>query len=115
MSTSSQRCVAIIGADLSGLVAAVNMLKVGIQPTIFEKTSGIDGVWNTDEAPCWNSLRANICKFSTVLPDFSWPVDTCMFPTQREIFSYLSNYVHQSLPSDIFLLNTNVTNTSRTN
>ncbi|CAF4298216.1 unnamed protein product, partial [Rotaria sordida] len=37
MTNSSQKYVAIIGAGVSGLISAVNMYKVGIQPIVFEQ------------------------------------------------------------------------------
>ena len=113
MPGSSEKCVAIIGAGVAGLVTAGNMLKVGIQPTVFEKTSGIGGLWNPDTAPSWNSLRTNVSKFWTSLPDLTWYKDVSLFPTQREVFVYLSKYAQQFLPPDVILLNTNVTNIAR--
>jgi dimethylaniline monooxygenase (N-oxide forming) len=115
MSTCPRKCVAIIGAGVSGLASAVNMYKVGIQPVIFDKDAGIGGMWNSDLKPCWNSMRTNISKFSTALSDFSWPKDASLFPTQREVYVYLSNYAKQSLPDDVFRLNTKVTNITYSN
>ncbi len=70
MSNSEQRCAAIIGAGVSGLVSAVQMYKVGIRPTIFDKASDIGGAWNADLKPCWNSMQTNVSKFSATLSDF---------------------------------------------
>ncbi|CAM4782547.1 unnamed protein product [Rotaria magnacalcarata] len=42
MSSHNRKCVAIIGEGVSGIVTTVNMFRVGIQPTIFEKASNID-------------------------------------------------------------------------
>jgi cation diffusion facilitator CzcD-associated flavoprotein CzcO len=110
MSGLSRKCVGIIGAGVSGLVSAVNMYKVDIQPIVFDKASDIGGMWNVDLKPCWNSMRTNISKFSTALSDFSWPKDASIFPSQREVYQYLLNYVQQSLPKDVFRLNTQVIN-----
>ncbi|CAF4867693.1 unnamed protein product, partial [Rotaria magnacalcarata] len=41
MSSHNRKCVAIIGEGVSGIVTTVNMFRVGIQPTIFEKASNI--------------------------------------------------------------------------
>jgi dimethylaniline monooxygenase (N-oxide forming) len=111
----SKKRVAIVGAGVSGLVSAVNMYKIGIDPIVFDKESGIGGMWNTDLKPCWKSMRTNISKFSTALSDFSWPKDTSLFPTQREVYLYLSAYVQQSLPKDVFRLNTQVRNITYSN
>ncbi|CAF4122176.1 unnamed protein product [Rotaria sordida] len=110
MTNSSQKCVAIIGAGVSGLISAVNMYKVGIQPIVFEQASNIGGIWNIDIKPCWNSMTTNISKFSTTLSDFSWSKNMSIFPNQRDVYQYLSNYVQQSLPNNIFRFNTQVLN-----
>lgn len=44
MSNIEQHSVTIIGAGVSGLVSAVEMYKVGIRPTIFDKASDIGGM-----------------------------------------------------------------------
>lgn len=49
-------------------------------------------------------------KFFTGLTDFPWPTHAPLFPNQREVYQYLSNYVQQLLPNDIFQLNIQVTN-----
>jgi cation diffusion facilitator CzcD-associated flavoprotein CzcO len=115
MTNSSRKCVAIIGAGVSGLVSAVNMYRVGIQPIVFDKASNIGGMWNIDIKPCWNSMRTNISKFSTALSDFAWPKDAPLFPSQREVYLYLCNYIQQSLPGNIFRFNTQVTNITYSN
>jgi dimethylaniline monooxygenase (N-oxide forming) len=111
----SKRSVAVIGAGVSGLVSAVNMYKVGIQPIVFDKAADIGGMWNADIKPCWDSMRTNVSKFTTALADFSWPKDTSLFPSQRDVYVYLANYAQQSLPKDVFRLNTKVTNVSHSN
>ena len=109
---SNQKFVAIIGAGVSGLVTAVHMLKTGLQPTIFERISGIGGIWNENERPCWTSMRTNISKFTTTFSDFAWPSDTRLFPTQHEVFVYLKAYSNQFLPSNLFSFNNDVINVS---
>ncbi|CAF1197854.1 unnamed protein product [Adineta ricciae] len=108
MANSTKKTVAVIGAGVSGLVSAVQMHRVGIQPVIFEKASNIGGMWNSDERPCWKSMRTNISKFSAALSDHSWSRNTSLFPNQPEVYSYLSDYAQKSLPEDIFRFNTKV-------
>jgi cation diffusion facilitator CzcD-associated flavoprotein CzcO len=115
MTNLSGKTIGIIGAGVSGLVSAVNMYKVGIQPIVFDKASDIGGMWNADLKPCWNSMQTNISKFSTALADFSWPKEAPIFPSQREVYQHLSNYVQQSLPKDVFRLNTQVINVNHSN
>ena len=113
MSHSSERRVAIIGAGVSGLAAGIHMYKASIRPIIFEKAAGVGGMWNTDEKPCWKSMRTNQSKFSTALPDFSWPGDAPLFPSQNHVYAHLLNYVRQNLPIDVVRLNTHVTDVRR--
>ena len=110
MSLSSERKAAIVGAGVSGLTAGIHVYKAGIRPMIFEKAAGVGGMWNSDEKPCWRSMRTNQSKFSTALPDFSWPEDAPLFPSQSQVYAHLRNYVRQHLPSDAVRLNTHVIN-----
>lgn len=41
--------VAIIGAGISGVCTAAHLLKEGLQPTVFERSSVAGGVWHFDE------------------------------------------------------------------
>ncbi|CAF3828287.1 unnamed protein product [Adineta steineri] len=116
MSNSPQKNVAIIGAGVSGLVSAVHMYRAGIQPIVFDKASDLGGMWNVNIRPCWNSMQTNISKFSTALSDFAWPKDTPLFPNQKDVYVYLTNYIQQSLPNkDIFRFNTQVKNITYSN
>lgn len=110
MSNCSQRRVAIIGAGVSGLSTAMNMIRVGIRPTVFEKEADVGGLWNDNIKPCWTSMRTNLSKFTTVFPDLPWPTDAPLFPKQHQVYEYLSSFVKQYLSSDIFLLKTEVIN-----
>ncbi|CAF4790398.1 unnamed protein product [Rotaria sp. Silwood1] len=50
-------------------------------------------------------MKINISKFSITLSDFTWPKDKPVFPSQRDVYSYLSNYIRQSISYDIFQFN----------
>ena len=112
MPNVAQSSVAIIGAGAAGLISAANMYKVGLRPTIFDQASGIGGMWNPHLKPCWQSMRVNVSKFSTMFCDFPWPQDAPIFPRQDEVYSYLVDFVKHSLPDDVFQLNTEVINIS---
>jgi len=102
------KSVAIVGGGVSGLVSAVHMLKVGINPIVFERAADIGGLWNANLKPCWSSMRVNISKFCTALADLSWDKDAPLFPSQQQVFEYLSNYVEKRLSKDIFRFNSHV-------
>lgn len=109
MSDTSENCAAIIGAGVSGLVAATHLHRVGIRPVVFDKAAGIGGMWNVHLNPSWKSMQTNISKFTTVLADCPWPEDTPLFPNQAEVYSYLCNYARYSLPEKTFQLSTEIT------
>jgi hypothetical protein len=45
MSKEKIRIVAIVGAGISGVVAASHLLRYGLQVTVFERSNGRGGVW----------------------------------------------------------------------
>ncbi|CAA0221344.1 putative flavin-containing monooxygenase 1 [Arabidopsis thaliana] len=85
--TSSR--VAIIGAGVSGLAAAKNL--VHHNPTVFEASDSVGGVWRscTYETTKLQSARVDY-EFS----DFPWPNnrDDTTFPPYLEILDYLESY-----------------------
>ncbi|ETS73533.1 hypothetical protein PFICI_14479 [Pestalotiopsis fici W106-1] len=41
--------VAVIGAGISGITSAAHLLRQGIKPTVFERSSQVGGVWHYDD------------------------------------------------------------------
>ena len=67
ISSSRQQRVAIIGAGAAGLIAAhcVHKLCTDAEITVFERSSGVGGVWgahNAGTSPMYKSLRTNLPK-----------------------------------------------------
>ena len=60
MATSSKG-VAIIGAGISGIVAAAHLKKEGIDVTVFERSSAAGGIW-------YISYRSNYVLRRLILP-----------------------------------------------
>uniref|UniRef100_A0A803SPG5 Dimethylaniline monooxygenase [N-oxide-forming] 3 n=1 Tax=Anolis carolinensis TaxID=28377 RepID=A0A803SPG5_ANOCA len=83
------RRVAIIGAGVSGLASIKSCLEEGLEPTCFEKSDDIGGLWRFTETPeegrasIYPSVFTNSCKEMTCYPDFPFPEN---FP----------NYMHNS-------------------
>jgi len=84
--------IAIIGAGPAGLVSAKECLEVGHDVTVFEKFGRIGGLWNAGQG-VWPDMRANLSKESCAFPDFEWPDDAPLFPSQGDILNYLKSYV----------------------
>ncbi len=104
--------VAIIGAGAAGLTSAEELLRVGIDIVIFERSSLVGGIWNyttevesdplgqvPDEerihASIYDGLRTNLPRDVMAFDDF--PMDTLdederRYPGHRTIARYLANY-----------------------
>lgn len=83
--------VAIIGAGSAGLVSAKECLDQGLDVTVFEKSDRIGGLWNAGQG-VWPDMRTNLSKDSCAFPDFPWPDEADLFPTQMEMVDYLKAY-----------------------
>ena len=80
--------VAIIGGGISGLAAAKQM--AWLNPTVFEATSSIGGVWRHCS---YRSTRLQTPRPDYEFSDFPWPDRTDpTFPTYKEILDYLESY-----------------------
>jgi dimethylaniline monooxygenase (N-oxide forming) len=85
---SNKSRVAIIGGGISGLAAAKQL--AGLNPTVFEATSSIGGVWRHCS---YRSTRLQTPRPDYEFSDFPWPDRTDpTFPTYQEILDYLESY-----------------------
>ncbi|NXR11823.1 FMO4 monooxygenase, partial [Semnornis frantzii] len=89
------RHVAVIGAGVGGLVSIKCCLDEGLEPTCFERSEDIGGVWHymdsTDSrrVSVYQSVITNTSKEMSCFSDFPYPED---FP----------NYLHHSLVLEYF-------------
>ncbi|NXF88028.1 FMO4 monooxygenase, partial [Eubucco bourcierii] len=89
------RRVAVIGAGVSGLVSTKCCLDEGLEPTCFERSEDIGGVWHyTDSTDSrrvsvYQSVITNTSKEMSCFSDFPYPED---FPS----------YLHHSLVLEYF-------------
>lgn len=84
--------VAIIGAGPSGLTAAKEALECGLEPTVFEKSHLIGGLWKPEGGSAWDTMRTNISHKSCMFSDFPWKNPSGDFPNQSEVYNYLNEY-----------------------
>lgn len=89
---SSLSTVAIIGAGASGLAAAKSAKEVGLEPTVFEKSKSVGGLWGPEGNGAWNSMATNLSRFSCMFSDFPWKKESKMFPHRSEVHKYLKGY-----------------------
>ncbi|KAM5148086.1 dimethylaniline monooxygenase [N-oxide-forming] 2-like [Mantella aurantiaca] len=93
--------VAVIGAGISGLAAIKSCLEEGLEPTCFEKSCDIGGLWRyTDEmedkrASIYNSLVTNVSKETMCFSDFPMPEDFPNFLPNRKYFEYIKLYAER--------------------
>ncbi|KAM3915678.1 dimethylaniline monooxygenase [N-oxide-forming] 2-like [Leptodactylus fuscus] len=92
------KTVAIIGAGISGLGAIKACLEEGLEPTCFERSNDIGGLWRfTDEvedgrASIYRSLVTNVSKEIMCLSDFPMPDDFPNFLPNQKFFEYIRLY-----------------------
>jgi dimethylaniline monooxygenase (N-oxide forming) len=92
--------VAVIGAGVSGIVAAKTLLEYGFTPVVFEKRHEIGGVWHYNpnvpngDSPCYASLHTNTSKYSYAFSDMPLDEDIPDYPHHSHIFDYLCSYTN---------------------
>jgi cation diffusion facilitator CzcD-associated flavoprotein CzcO len=89
--------VAIVGGGPAGIIAAKELVAVGIRPTIFEASSSLGGLWSVSNHRAWKSLHTNLSKYTCCFSDFPWTDSTPLFPSQLQVNQYLQNFANQNL------------------
>ncbi|KAM4651733.1 flavin-containing monooxygenase 5-like isoform 1-T3 [Discoglossus pictus] len=90
--------IAVIGAGASGLVAIKSCLEEGLEPTCFERSDGIGGLWRFKEDPedgrasIYKSVIINTSKEMMCYSDFPIPDDYPNFMHNSKIFHYFKMY-----------------------
>ncbi|XP_077013064.1 dimethylaniline monooxygenase [N-oxide-forming] 4 isoform X1 [Tamandua tetradactyla] len=90
--------VAVIGAGVSGLSSIKCCLDEGLEPTCFERSSDIGGLWKFTETSkdgmtrVYRSLVTNICKEMSCYSDFPFQEDYPNFMNQRKFWDYLQEF-----------------------
>ncbi|XP_062989598.1 dimethylaniline monooxygenase [N-oxide-forming] 2-like isoform X2 [Elgaria multicarinata webbii] len=95
------RRVAIVGAGVSGLASLKCCLDEGLQPTCFERSNGIGGLWQFTEIPekgktnVYRSVITNTSKEMTCFSDFPFPEDCPNYLHHSVLLEYLKAYAEQ--------------------
>ena len=82
------RKIGIIGAGVSGLIAAKTFLEEGFDCEIFERKESLGGVWENG----YHSLHLQLPKESYEFLDWPMPASYPDFPSCDQIVSYLNSY-----------------------
>ncbi|KAF2125458.1 dimethylaniline monooxygenase [Dothidotthia symphoricarpi CBS 119687] len=107
MAPHTQR-VAVIGAGISGVVAAGHLRKEGIDVTVFERSNAAGGV-----CPCYSGLKNNVGTrlLETTLNRF--PTDTPDFVTHDVLEEYIQDTAVRAGVHDVTKYDTEVRNVTK--
>ncbi|XP_067388519.1 flavin-containing monooxygenase 3-like isoform X2 [Emydura macquarii macquarii] len=92
------RRVAIVGAGVSGLASIKCCLDEGLEPTCFERSDDIGGLWRFTEqaeegrASIYRSVFTNSCKEMMCFPDFPFPDDFPNYMHNSKLQEYIRMY-----------------------
>lgn len=103
--------VAVIGAGVSGLLAARHLLRCGLRPSIFEQSQAVGGAWNSRSASfkMWEGLTLNLSKYTCCFSDFPWQDYEEDFASQRDMQEYLERYASTFVEKEYFKFGCTVT------
>uniref|UniRef100_A0A8C0D3U6 Flavin-containing monooxygenase n=1 Tax=Balaenoptera musculus TaxID=9771 RepID=A0A8C0D3U6_BALMU len=99
--------VATVGAGVSGLAPIKCYLEEGLEPTCFERSDDLGGLWRFTEhveegrASLYKSMVSNSCKEMSCYPDFPFPEDypnyvNKLLKKKNSVFlEYLKMYANQ--------------------
>ncbi|NXW87189.1 FMO1 monooxygenase, partial [Alopecoenas beccarii] len=90
--------VAVVGAGVSGLTATKCCLDEGLEPTCFERSEDIGGLWRYTEhieasrPSIYASVISNSSKEMSAFSDFPYPEDFPVFLPHAKLLDYLRRY-----------------------
>ncbi|XP_008586858.1 PREDICTED: dimethylaniline monooxygenase [N-oxide-forming] 1 [Galeopterus variegatus] len=93
--------VAIVGAGASGLACIKCCLEEGLEPTCFERSDDLGGLWRFTEhveegrASLYKSVVSNSCKEMSCYSDFPFPEDYPNYIPNSQFLEYLKMYANQ--------------------
>ncbi|MEB3151591.1 MAG: NAD(P)-binding domain-containing protein [Sphaerospermopsis sp.] len=98
--------ICVIGAGVSGLVAAKTFLEEGYDITVFEKQANLGGVWEKTRSYPGQNLQNTRDTFC--FSDFPMPESYSEFPTAEDMRNYLQSYADYFGVTDKIYLQTEV-------
>ncbi|MDF5715910.1 MAG: FAD-dependent oxidoreductase [Rhizonema sp. NSF051] len=82
--------VCVIGAGISGLVAAKTFLEEGYDVTLFEKQKGVGGVW--EKSRTYPGVTTQTVRDAYAFSDYPMPASYPEWPTGEQVRNYLQSY-----------------------
>ncbi|KAK2540449.1 Fmo1 [Columba guinea] len=92
--------VAVVGAGVSGLTATKCCMDEGLEPTCFEQSQDIGGLWRYTEhiepgrPSLYASVISNSSKELSAFSDFPYPEDFPVFLPHAKLLDYLRRYAN---------------------
>ncbi|XP_074764359.1 flavin-containing monooxygenase 3-like isoform X3 [Athene noctua] len=90
--------VAVVGAGVSGLAAIKCCLEEGLEPTCFERSEDIGGLWRYEDqaeegrASIYRTVFTNSCKEMMCYSDFPFPDDHPNYMHNTRLQQYICKY-----------------------
>ncbi|MDF5710327.1 MAG: NAD(P)/FAD-dependent oxidoreductase [Nostoc sp. S4] len=82
--------VCVIGAGISGLVAAKTFIEEGYEVTVFEKQKSLGGVW--EKSRTYPGLTIQNTRDTYAFSDYPMPASYPEWPTAEQMQKYLESY-----------------------
>lgn len=92
--TAPKKC-AVVGAGISGLAMARELIKRGCEVEIFESSDKIGGVWS-NESRMYTSLRCNVPKQYMTLIDVPAEASDPTYQAPKHVLNYITNFAKSS-------------------
>lgn len=90
MPAEARSTVCVLGAGISGLVAAKTLAQDGFDVQVLERDSDLGGTWAPSRT--YPGLRTNNSKLTYEFSDFPYPEGVDVFPRAEQVRSYLESY-----------------------
>ncbi|XP_012871047.1 PREDICTED: dimethylaniline monooxygenase [N-oxide-forming] 3 [Dipodomys ordii] len=93
--------VAIVGAGVSGLASIRSCLEEGLEPTCFERSADVGGLWMFSDhaeegrASIYQSVFTNSSKEMMCFPDFPFPDDFPNFLHNSKLQEYITTFARE--------------------
>jgi dimethylaniline monooxygenase (N-oxide forming) len=103
--------VCVIGSGISGLTTAKAFIEEGYDVTVFEKQSGLGGVW--EKSRTYPKLTTQNTSDTYCFSDYPMPESYPEFPTAKHMREYLESYASYFGVSNRIYFKTEVSHVSR--
>jgi dimethylaniline monooxygenase (N-oxide forming) len=105
------KTIGIIGAGISGLVAAKTFIQAGYKVTIFEKQPSLGGVW--EKSRTYPKLTTQNTRDTFCFSDYPMPQTFAEWPTAPQMRQYLQSYADDFGVTENIIFNSEVINISQ--